>query len=71
MSTGVHEILPSAAGLRSASGISEVTRGGGQMAWAAGFYAAIVIAVVLLLVRGMWPPENRLTPDRTSVTQVR
>lgn len=43
----------------------------GATAWTAGFYAFVVLAVVLILVRAMWPPEERLTRDHAAVTQPR
>jgi hypothetical protein len=60
MTTDVHDIIE-----------STNTGRRGEAPWAAAFYAAIIVAILMVLLRGLWPPEDRLTRESAGVTQVR
>jgi hypothetical protein len=64
MNTGVHDII-------SARDIPNPGSRRDEKPWAAGFYVAVALTVLLLLIRGLWPPEDRLTAEPHDVTQVR
>lgn len=66
MPTGVHEIIAPAL---NGDFADPAPRSDAPWA-AAAFYAAIALAVVLIVIRSVWPPdEHRLTPDPSAVTQ--